>query len=586
MASSEKEGENYLDTLLNTVAPDWEEKSESPLQSDQPDSIAPKSHQGESPEDKTLEDAMAILNDLPDMDGALELSENPEGDMDELFGLLSDLGVDPDEPEPEASGEEISEAMLPDLDSVEGLSDDIETEEVMADPVMMEDLLADVGSEQEEEQEEPQEEPQEEQGELQQEQEEQEELQEEQEEFQVQDDDIPFSIDSFPEDESEEIQDFADIDTPGISEPSSEPVEDAGVEDPFIDLSADLFQDFSEEPQPEEEVSISEDSLAVDDIFQDALAAVGYSENEREEEGAGDDVFAVDDMGSVMDQEKEEGVSSVPAAEPVVRKEKKGPGFFQRIFGNVITDSTADEEEKERQREAELKQKKEEKKAEKKQQAEVTKEEKAQAAQEKKEHKKQLKAEQAAKKAEEKKRKKEERLARAAQEAEVVGKINPVGATIVIILFVTIGMIAILGTNMLGRRSNLGNAENYFANEDYIRAYDAINSVKLKEKDETLFRRIRICCQLQKEVRSFSNYNTMGMKVEALDSLLKGMRLYEENVSEAQELQIQPAYEKLKSELLAGLSENFGMGENEVSELLAIPDQAQYTQRLQQITGA
>jgi len=26
MASSEKEGENYLDTLLNTVAPDWEEK--------------------------------------------------------------------------------------------------------------------------------------------------------------------------------------------------------------------------------------------------------------------------------------------------------------------------------------------------------------------------------------------------------------------------------------------------------------------------------------------------------------------------------------------------------------------------------
>ena len=101
MASSEKEGENYLDTLLNTVAPDWEEKSESPLQSDQPDSIAPKSHQGESPEDKTLEDAMAILNDLPDMDGALELSENPEGDMDELFGLLSDLGVDPDEPEPE-----------------------------------------------------------------------------------------------------------------------------------------------------------------------------------------------------------------------------------------------------------------------------------------------------------------------------------------------------------------------------------------------------------------------------------------------------------------------------------------------------
>ena len=566
MASAEKEGENYLDTLLNTVAPDWEETSGSPVQSSQADPAASNSGQGDSSGEKTLEDAIAILNDLPDMDDALELSDNPEEDMDELFGLLADLGVDPNE---EDSEEAVPEAVLPDLDSVETLPDDTASEEMMADPVMADDILPDEGSEQEEIQEE-QEVPQE----------------EEEEEPQAQEEDIPFSIDSFMEEESGETEDFDSAgiqDTPELSE---EPEGDAGAEDSFIDLSADLFQDYSgEEPQPEEDVSVSEDSLAVDDIFQDALAAVGYSENEKEEEGAGEDVFSMDDMGGLMD--KEEGVSSVPAAEPVIRKKKKkeGPGFFQRIFGNVITDSTADEEEKERQREAELKQKKEEKKAEKKQQAEVTKEEKAQAAQEKKEQKKQLKAEQAAKKAEEKKRKKEERLARAAQETEVVGKINPVGATIVIILFLTIGMIAVLGTNMLGRRSNLGNAENYFANEDYIRAYDAINSVKLKEKDEVLFRRIRICCQLQKEIRSFNNYNTLGMKLEALDSLLKGMRFYEENISEAQELQIQPAYEKLRSQVLTGLSENFGMGEKEVSELLAIPDQAQYTQRLQQITG-
>ncbi len=567
MASAEKEGENYLDTLLNTVAPDWEETSGSPVQSSQADPAASNSGQGDSSGEKTLEDAIAILNDLPDMDDALELSDNPEEDMDELFGLLADLGVDPNEEED--SEEAVPEAVLPDLDSVETLPDDTASEEMMADPVMADDILPDEGSEQEEIQEE-QEVPQE----------------EEEEEPQAQEEDIPFSIDSFMEEESGETEDFDSAgiqDTPELSE---EPEGDAGAEDSFIDLSADLFQDYSgEEPQPEEDVSVSEDSLAVDDIFQDALAAVGYSENEKEEEGAGEDVFSMDDMGGLMD--KEEGVSSVPAAEPVIRKKKKkeGPGFFQRIFGNVITDSTADEEEKERQREAELKQKKEEKKAEKKQQAEVTKEEKAQAAQEKKEQKKQLKAEQAAKKAEEKKRKKEERLARAAQETEVVGKINPVGATIVIILFLTIGMIAVLGTNMLGRRSNLGNAENYFANEDYIRAYDAINSVKLKEKDEVLFRRIRICCQLQKEIRSFNNYNTLGMKLEALDSLLKGMRFYEENISEAQELQIQPAYEKLRSQVLTGLSENFGMGEKEVSELLAIPDQAQYTQRLQQITG-
>ena len=155
MASAEKEGENYLDTLLNTVAPDWEETSESPVQSSQSDSAASQVGQGESSGDKTLEDAIAILNDLPDMDGALELSDNPEEDMDELFGLLADLGVDPNEPEPKE--EAAPEAVLPDLDSVEALPDEPETEEVMADPVLAEDILAGGDSEPEELQEEPEE---------------------------------------------------------------------------------------------------------------------------------------------------------------------------------------------------------------------------------------------------------------------------------------------------------------------------------------------------------------------------------------------------------------------------------------------
>ena len=42
---------------------------------------------------------------------------------------------------------------------------------------------------------------------------------------------------------------------------------------------------------------------------------------------------------------------------------------------------------------------------------------------------------------------------------------------------------------------------------------------------------------------------------------------------------------ELKNEIITELSQNYGLGESDARELLAIPDQAEYTQRIQQIAG-
>jgi outer membrane biosynthesis protein TonB len=346
----------------------------------------------------------------------------------------------------------------------------------------------------------------------------------------------------------------------------------------------------------EPEITISEDSVAVDDIFQDALSAVAYSGSDEEDEEIPEDIFSLDEIAEYV-QGEDEGITTVPVADPTENvsgkksKRKKEnredkPGLFQRIFGNVVTDTTAQEEEQERQLAAEAQEKKLAAKQEKKQQAEKDKEEKAQLLQEQKEQKKQKKAEEAAKKAEqkaEKKRLKAERQAEA--DKEVVGKINPIGATIVIIFFATIGIVTIAGSRLLERRSALNNAENYFANEDYIKAYDAISNVNLKEDDEQLYERIRICTQLKKELNSYQNYTSMDMKTEALDSLIKGIRFYDENAQQAQELQIQVAFDKLKNEIVSELSQTYGIDEAKARELLQISDLSEYTQKIQEIAG-
>ena len=64
---------------------------------------------------KKIEAGQEELTNIKELSSqTIEVSKEMQKDMDELFGLLADLGVDPDEQEPEASGDEVPEAMLPD----------------------------------------------------------------------------------------------------------------------------------------------------------------------------------------------------------------------------------------------------------------------------------------------------------------------------------------------------------------------------------------------------------------------------------------------------------------------------------------
>lgn len=529
-----KEGENYLDDLLNTVAPDWEETSSSP-------DVMSMSEDEMSIDDVSLEDALSILNDLPDDLGETS-EEEGKGDM---MGAFPDFTAD--------FGEEAEQGMteteaMPSM----GPEETPTMEEPMSMPQMEEPMMIP-------EMEEP------------------ETLTEEMP-------DIPEVVEEPAAPEA--------VEESAAPEAVEEPAAPEAIEEPDIPMEIGEFMSQDEPAAEEAPVSKVKNHIDVDDIFKDALSAVEYSGSEDESGDAGDeDLFSLEDVAEYMDA-SEEGISSVPVADPMTEsvqskgKKKKGPGFFARIFGNIVTDQTADEEEKERQAELEAQAKKAAEKEEKKQQAAVTKEEKAQLSQEEKERKKEIKAEKAAKKAEEKEEKKRRKAEAAAEaEKEVVGKINPIGATIVIIFFVTIGAFTVFGSRLLSRNLSLNSAENYFANEEYLQAYDAISSVNLKEDDEVLFRRIRICSQMQKEVNSYTNYTSMNMRLEALDALIKGIRYYDINKAEADSLGITGEYNRLMSQMLAGLSEGFGMSEAQARKLLAVEDQGEYTRRLEEVVA-
>ena len=180
---------------------------------------------------------------------------------------------------------------------------------------------------------------------------------------------------------------------------------------------------------------------------------------------------------------------------------------------------------------------------------------------------------------EEKKQKKAELAA-----AEVVGKINPVGATIVMVFFGVVCLSVLLGSKIFSYSSSINNAGQEFENRDYKAAYEALAGVNVSKSSEELKDKVRICMQLQRELDSYNNYYKMKMYLESLDALAKGIRSYDENKDKADTYEIMTQYNELEAKLAEALYNEFGVTETQIRDIINnSKNQEEYTAKLQAI---
>lgn len=620
-----KEGESYLDQLLNNAS--------TPPQEAGLEKVKESARKAEL-DNVGLQEALAVLNDLPDETG-IPSKTDPKEELEDLKNLYEEFGneiIPEKEPEPESMAVEPEAAEEPEMPAADSETTQ-ESETVEAPDIPLEEVQPEAAEEPEipaVELEIPEEET--EQMESTEPDILPEKMQPEEpdilpEEMQPEESDMPAvelempeetpeepGVSEMPEEETEQTEP-AEPEIPVDEMQSEEPETTEDQEPAFEDMEAmlDLLQQPEEEsvqkeaemPEETKEPEVSKEPVAVEDIFQDALSAVGYSGDEEDleqemdmpevqSEGQDpqlDDILALDDiMQNASDEEEsgaaEEGVQSVPVRKQKKEKKKK-PGLWKRLFGNVVTDETAALEQKEREAEEEAFLQKQAALIEKKKQSEADKEEKEKKNQEEKERKKQIKAEKDAQKAEkkaEKKRLKEERAAMAEQ--EVVGKINPIGATIVFILFATIGVLIFVGVWLLPRRANIKEAQNEYANEKYIEAYQTISAVSIKEDEQALYDKIVLCSKLERQIQSYKTNVSMKQKLEALHALLQGLDLYNKKQDEVKALKIQNEFLQMKTQIITYLAQDYNLDEAQANEINAITDEAEYTRRLLEIVAA
>ena len=394
-------------------------------------------------------------------------------------------------------------------------------------------------------------------------------------------------------------QDYEDYDE---SDSAVQPEEEVQTAEPMDESPAEtsLFREDDEKSVFADDAN----ALSVDDVYDDALSAVDYSEADEApefpeieeefvpqmDEDAGDDFgdLALDPL--VLDDSEAAGVSGEPLVvsddteadvQDIKQEKEKKDGFFKRIFGNIITEQSAEEEAKEREKEQADAEEKKAAKEEKKQQTAEEKAAKAEQAKEEKEKKAAAKAEQAAAKAAEKEEKK--RL-RAEQEAnEVVGRINPVGAAIVMVFFGLLCVAVVFGSQALSYTTSVKSAESSFEQRDYKNAYDSLAGVSVSDSSKELNQKVRMCMQLQREYDAYQNYYKMKMYLESLDSLIGGIRLYDANKAKAEQYDMLSQYNELESKLANQLYNEFGVSESQARNIIASETQKEYTDRLQAI---
>lgn len=166
-------------------------------------------------------------------------------------------------------------------------------------------------------------------------------------------------------------------------------------------------------------------------------------------------------------------------------------------------------------------------------------------------------------------------------------KIKP-GSLILFIMFVSGIVIFVQISNTAFQYQNsVSKANFYYQSGNYEKSYQYLQGVELKEADKHLYEQVITIMYLQKHYSSYEHYVELGMGVEALDSLIKGVSRYYEFNNKAKELGVSEQYDAIRVELVDALKTTFAISEAKAISYAALADEdfVQYYYTLESYGG-
>ncbi len=299
--------------------------------------------------------------------------------------------------------------------------------------------------------------------------------------------------------------------------------------------SEELFR--TEEPiesLPEQEQKESEESSEIDDLFHLLGGADSTETSATAGDNSGSDLNIdftnmfddgpadIDELGLEYSEEESDGISDCESD----AEDFTGTSFLQKLLAEK---EDPPEVEEQLQKEAEEKaEKKAAKKAEQSEKNALKKQQRAEKAQAKKEAKERKKAEEA---------------------ANPLEPFSKKGIMFIALFGITFGVIVLLFSSLLSYQPYISNARKYFDAREYEKAYEALQGIEVKERDEEFYAQVRTMAKLMNKFSAYEQKKAIGQTAEALSSLVEGVAYYDGKIEYAKSIGLEKEYGLVLSEM-------------------------------------
>ena len=269
-------------------------------------------------------------------------------------------------------------------------------------------------------------------------------------------------------------------------------------------------------------------------------------------------------------------------------KNRKGKGSFAKLAENLRARRAKAAEEDRLEEEAieaeaaEKKRKKEEKKQAAKAKKDAAKNDKADKAKKAKEKK-------SAKPKKEKKAKpKKEKKPKAPVDPKDILKIKPLSVVMLLMFVAGFVIMVQLFSGLFDYSNNISRAKEFMQNGNYTSAYDIVHGMSLSKADSNIQNQLDVIMLVERQYESYENYRTLGMNVDALNALIKGLVQYNTYKEQGESLGVIEPMNQYRQAILEKLLSDYKIDEKLANDLVTLfgSDFTKYYRSIETYGGA
>lgn len=176
---------------------------------------------------------------------------------------------------------------------------------------------------------------------------------------------------------------------------------------------------------------------------------------------------------------------------------------------------------------------------------------------------------------------KKEKKPKPVEEITKPGKKIKLGSILVVFVFAGSVLVALVLVNtifapMLAKQ----NAKRAFEQKDYETCYQELTGHHLNAAEETMRQYAGVVLKMERRITVYDQYRSLHKELEALDSLMKAVQHYETLYQEALNCGAEREVEEIYNRILAILSEEYGLAENQAKAITQTGSDVEYTRYL------